>query len=106
MIKNNFDKTSNNEEATQSQSFFKAPEKKSRVLKEEKYLNAVYKKLIFDDIKKDLGEGYNDQDAENVLEMIIAKHKSDGTYKKILDEYLENKIQKAQSVAGISSSSK
>jgi hypothetical protein len=100
-MKSNLTKKRSGEEATQSQGFFASSGKKSRILKEEKYLDIVYRKILFDDIKKDLGEGYTDQDAENVLQMIIDEHKRDGTYQKILDAYLKEKIRVVQEKAGI-----
>jgi hypothetical protein len=88
-------------ETESTQSFFKSDRKKPKVFKEEIYLNVVYRKIFFEDIKKDLGEGYDDQDAENVLTMIIDEHKRDGTYQKILDAYLKEKIRTVQEEAGI-----
>lgn len=67
--------------------------KESKPLKEEEMLITVLRNLLFQSIKDDLGEGYTAVDAEVVFQRFIAQKKADGTFAKILDDYLAKKIE-------------
>lgn len=64
--------------------------------KKNKLLLAAYKDLFYEKLaqglKEDLGDQYNDDDAEKAFQKLVNKLDEEGFSKKILDEYLQEKI--------------
>lgn len=82
---------------TKDMGIFKKP-KHQKILKEEKLIIEVYRRKYFEEtknmVKEKLGNDYTDEIAEEIFQKTMEKLKADGTFKSILDEYLQTKIQR------------